>query len=458
MKKQQARFREWCRTIGVTLAAILIVSAIAGVYFSGLTQLGQTPRVTMRPGQQPGGKPAQAEGAGPAKTTPKQTATTRSKPAGPGSSREASRAKERTVSGDLARNTKDAPKRRRDNAGERSRPIGLTVAASDVDPGPAMEEVSSDAAPAKPAISSPPSRGAEKFAASTPSLSPVERNKAEARFQKVVGDLHQKLHDRSADSVKRRAKAEADLNAIDDPLAVRALWRFLSKKTEHHNLLARTLSRINSADSTEMLAALATYSEDEKARRLAAAALRGRDLDHFVESLIGVLASPMTHRVYPMEVPGQDPARVLHVAGAWVEYQLIYPAPAKPRPPGVAPGVYDAEHPYQFLSREERQLAAEYNQSQIRMARDATTKQIEADIETLKGHNLRIKELNGRAIAILRAVTGQYLEADREQWMRWLAERRGRRYVPPANAAKLTMAQVVTPLYEPTFIQVAAAT
>lgn len=457
MKKQKAGFREWCRTIGATLAAILIVSAVAGVYFSGLTQLGPNPRVAMNPGQQPGTNPAQAGGAGPAKTAPKPKVPTRSKPAGPGSSRETSRAKERGKTGDLTRSTKDAPRRGKGSTAKESRPNGST-AANGVDPEPVMEEGPSDESPARPAIASPPSRGASKVATSAPAPSPAERNRAEARFQKVIGDLHQRLHDRSAESVKRRAKAEADLADIDDPLAVRALWRFLSKKTEHHNLLARTLARINSPQSTEMLAAVTLYSEDEKARRLASAALKGRDLDHFVESMIGVLASPMTHRVYPMDVPGQDPARVLHVGGTGVEYQLIYPAPAKPRPPGVAPGVYDADNPYQYFTREERQFAAEYNKNQSTLAREATTRQIQADIETLKGHNARIKELNRRAVAILHAATGQYLEPDREQWMRWLAERRGRRYVPPANAAKLTMAQVVTPLYEPTFIQVAAAT
>ncbi len=425
MKKQQARLREWCRTIGVTLAAILIVSAIAGVYFSGLTATGPPPRVAMKTGPRPGGDAAQPGGAGAARTPLKPKVPARSKPADPGSSRTTSRAKERSKPGDFARRSEDAPRRGEDHTAVESRPPGSTAVASGVNPEPVMEEGPRDESPAKPAIASPPSRGASKVAASAPALSPAERNKAEARFQKVVGDLHQRLHDRGAEAAKRRAKAEADIADIDDPLAVRALWRFLSKKTEHHNLLARTLGRIESPQSTEMLAALTIYSEDEKARRLAAAALRGRDPDQFVESMIGVLASPMTHRVYPMDVPGQDPARVLHVAGTGVEYQLIYPAPAKPRPPGVAPGVYDADNPYQYLTREERQFAAEYNKNQTNMAREATTKQIQADIETLKGHNARIKELNRRAVAILHAATGQYLEPDREQWMRWLAERRG---------------------------------
>ena len=65
--------------------------------------------------------------------------------------------------------------------------------------------------------------------------------------------------------------------------------------------------------------------------------------------------------------------------------------------------------------------------------------------------------MNDRSVSILREATGQYLGSDREAWRRWLAERKGYPYTPPREVPKQTIAQVVPPLYNPTFIPVVPA-
>jgi hypothetical protein len=203
-----------------------------------------------------------------------------------------------------------------------------------------------------------------------------------------------------------------------------------------------------------MLAALSVYSQDEKARRLATNALRTRDPNEFVEPLISVLNSHMKCRPEWIDIPGRGRAQVLFIEGERVDYQFLYPPPEGPGPP--RPNVYSLENPY--MNRQERQMAEEFNRAQAAMARAATDAQLKADIEEVKRLNQLVDVMNERAVGVLREATGKYLMADREQWKRWLAERRGYPYTPAKDPPKPTIAQVVPPLYSPTFISIPAAT
>jgi hypothetical protein len=273
-----------------------------------------------------------------------------------------------------------------------------------------------------------------------------------------VTELHNRYHAGRSDDAKRRAqeKAEAELNEIKDPVAAPAIWQSFAGKVEHHYLLARTVDRLASPASTKMLAALAIYSDDEKARRWATNALLRRDPADFLEPLIGLFNTPLTHRVQQLDTPGVGRALVLLVGDEHVDYQYLYPPPEQPRLQGQTTGIYTAENPYTFLSREERQIAEEFNRIQERMAHDARAMQLEAAINEVKRVNERIRAMNARVVAVLRDATGALIGADREEWRRWLAQRQDRPYAPPVNRPRPTVAQIVPPLYTPDFIRMPA--
>ncbi len=242
------------------------------------------------------------------------------------------------------------------------------------------------------------------------------------------------------------------MDAIDDPMAVPAIWAVLSGNAEHHQVLARTLGRIKSSPGTKRLAALAVYSLDEKARRLAANALRNRDPDEFVEPLISVFNRHMNFRPEWVDIPVGGRAQVLFIEGERVNYQFLYPPPEKSPGPSRA-NVYSLDNPY--VPREQ---AEAFNRAESARARAATDAQLQSDIEQVKWLNQRVDVLNERAVRVLREATHENLMPDREQWKRWLAERRGYAYVPPQDTAKPTYAQVVPPLYRPSFVPVYAPT
>ncbi len=288
----------------------------------------------------------------------------------------------------------------------------------------------------------------------------AERKKSEARWRKVLLDLHNNgLHARGSETTKRRAreKAEAELDKIDDPAAVPAIWSVFAGKPSHDQLLVRMLARIKSPDGTKMLAYLSVYSPDEKARRLATNALRTRDPTEFAEPLISLFSSPMTWRLESIDIPGQGRAQVLFIEGEQADYRFVYPPPEKPGPESGGKGVYTPENPY--MTPEQRQMAVEFNRAQAETARAATETQVRADIDEVKRLNQLIESMKRRAVEVLSEATGKFsMPPDREVWRRWLAERQGYPYVPPSTTPKPTIAQVVPHSYIPTFIAIPVPT
>jgi hypothetical protein len=175
-----------------------------------------------------------------------------------------------------------------------------------------------------------------------------------------------------------------------------------------------------------------------------------------VEPLISVFASHLTCRPDWIEIPGQGRAQVLFIEGEQADYRFVYPPPEQPASPSGTWRVYSAERPY--MNPQQRQMAEAYNRDQAAMARAATEAQLKADIEGVRRLNQRIDAMSARAVGVLREVTGSFMPPEREAWRRWLAERQGYPYVPPANTPKPTIAQVVPPLFSPTFIPIPAPT
>jgi hypothetical protein len=303
------------------------------------------------------------------------------------------------------------------------------------------------------------SRAGKTVASNNSNLAPAERTKVEGIWKRKLVEIHNGFHrKKGSEAVKRAArdKAESDFDAITDPLALPAIWAVLSANPEHHQLLCRTLERINAPAGTTMLAELSVYSPDEKVRHAAMIALAERDATDFAPALFSVFSQPLNSRIEPIQLPGQPPCRVLLVEGERMNLQLIYPTAVAPGAEMETRGVYTPERPY--MTPQERRLAAELNREELDLAHAATEEQLKMEQEELARINERIRTMNERALDLLRRLTGRRFGPDREDWKKWLAESRGYPYAPPKEILKPTLAQVVPPLYNPTFIPIPTPT
>jgi hypothetical protein len=287
----------------------------------------------------------------------------------------------------------------------------------------------------------------------------AEQAHADRRWKKVLEDLHKRLHAKGPDAPAKRDAVEAELARVDDPRAAPMLWQVFAGDAGHHLLLAGLLRRLESPRSSRMLAALAVYSRDAKARHAAFEALRGRDPSEFAEPLIALLGPPLKYRITAVPGQGRTSAKALEVEDERVNRQFIYVVPK-----GGASG---ADDPFGGCSNtlgtrgvgwtaQGRQLARALNAAESRKAEAAAEMQLQSDIAAVEAINTSIREMNDRVVALLTATSRVDHGADREAWRRWLAERQDRPYSPPEEAPKLTIAQLVPPIYRPTFIDVPA--
>jgi hypothetical protein len=456
MKSREQLIKEWSRSLVATVLAVIIISAIVGAAIQGMSTRDRGNRLPVQSkagsiSKSHGGQADTSTGRSHHLATTTRPNATTSLASQAGETTKALRntavlhENEPNRSGAGAKTTIES---RRNTESSR---LAVGAGSEPRPPDDSIDGVS------KPSLGNPGATPDGQAPRREPKLTVAERQKSDARWRKVIGDLHKRFHARGPETTKAKArdKAEADLSAIDDPAAVPAFWATLAGNHAHHQLLGRLLSRFATPDATKMLAALAVYSQDEKARIAAKNSLVTREANDFIEPLISVFNEPMRFRPEWIDIPGQGRAQVLLIEGARVDYQFLYPTPDNPPPPGPA-GVYSIDQPY--MSREERQMAEAYNKAQAVTARRATEQQLKADIEEVKRLNQLVEVMNDRSATVLRAATGQYFGSDREAWRRWLAQRRGYPYLPPKQVPKPTIAQVVPPLYNPTFISVPAAT
>jgi hypothetical protein len=445
MKNDANRAKDWARSLGAGAAAVLIVGAVLYIMANQRTPIRQAVTASDAAGQnstRTGDDLLKNRTGSPPSTKPLKTAKARS-------SSSVKSTKSRTKVGDLAqRPTKSAPSEKTEMTGDAVTTESITPVDVAGTLPPADSELADGAgAPNfnKPSTAVPLKRAPSPATA----VSAVERKNREASWLKRLTSIHKGFHVKGSDSARLKASngAEAEVDKINDPMAVQAIWNVLSGKAEHHQLVARTLARLDSPASTKRLAALSVYSPDEKARRAAANALVTRDPADFVGPLTSLLNFPLNSRVGEIEIPGQGRARVLLVEGERINYQFLYPVSAGPQ--SEMKGVYSLERPYM-----PRQVAEQFNKLQLEMAHAATEEQIKADQEVLRCLNERITLMSERALAVLRLATGRYEGPDREAWQRWLAQRNGYPYVPPKEIQKPTIAQIVPPAYSPTFVPV----
>jgi hypothetical protein len=251
-------------------------------------------------------------------------------------------------------------------------------------------------------------------------------------------------------AARTRTEAVSRVEATRDPLAASSLWREFAGDHSHHGLIAGVLSRIETAESSQMLAALAVYSLDEKARVSAGRALQGRDSDAFSEKLVLLLNAPLRYQVGEVSDPTGGRAKVLLVEGERTNYQLLYPSAARP---DAFCGVNTGFLPSMVSGAE----AQQFNQAQEQMARALSDQQLDSDKAAVEALNKSIRSLNERVAQLLGSTIGARLGPnDPEAWRRWLAQRQGKTYEPPDSRSKPTIAQIVEPLYTPTFLPVPA--
>ncbi len=277
------------------------------------------------------------------------------------------------------------------------------------------------------------------------------QQQAEDFWGKELAADHKRIDTKRSNATRSQAEAVARVEAVRDPRAVPALWRVFAGHHSHHGLVVAVLSRIESPQSSRMLAALAVYSLDAKARAAATRALAGRNPAEFREKLVGLMNAPLRSQVREVPDPTGRPMRVLFIEDETANYQFLYPAPATPAAfcgvgTGYLPGISTPA------------MARQFNQQQAQIAKALSDQQVESDLAAVATLNQQINELNGRVAQVLNSTCGAHFGPDPESWRRWLAETQGTTYQPPGSRAKPTLAQVVAPLFSPNFLPVPAAT
>jgi hypothetical protein len=255
----------------------------------------------------------------------------------------------------------------------------------------------------------------------------------------------------NAAAARSQDEAVTRVEAVRDPRAVPALWRVFAGHHSHHGLVVAVLSRIESPQGSRMLAALAVYSLDAKARAAATRALAGRDPAEFRDKLVGLMNAPLRAQVREVPDAAGRPMRVLFIEDEKANYQFLYPAPPTPDAfcgggTGYLPGISTPA------------MARQFNQEQAQMARVLSDRQVESDLAAVAALNQQIQELNQRVAQVLNRTCGVHFGPEPESWRRWLAQLQGTTYEPPDARSKPTLAQVVAPLFSPTFLPVPAPT
>jgi hypothetical protein len=275
------------------------------------------------------------------------------------------------------------------------------------------------------------------------------QQKADDYWGKELAADHKRIDTKRPNAARIRVEAVSRVEAVRDPRAVPLLWRVFAGHQSHHGLVVDVLSRIASPQSSRMLAALAVYSLDAKARAAATRALAGRDPTEFREKLVRLMNAPLRSQVREIPDAAGRRMRVLFIEDEKANYQFLYPATDTPDAfcgvgTGYLPGISTPA------------MARQFNQEQAQMAQELSDRQVESDLAAVAALNQSIDDLNTRVAQVLSSTCGARFGPDPESWRRWLAQSQGTTYQPPDSRSKPTLAQVVAPLFSPTFLPVPA--
>jgi len=104
------------------------------------------------------------------------------------------------------------------------------------------------------------------------------------------------------------------------------------------------------------------------------------------------------------------------------------------------------------ISASQIALARQLHGNQAAMATQAVDPRVELAKQMIAKYNDLIKALNERVAAVLHEACGAGIKPDPEDGRRWLALTLGSDYQPPAQRPKPTFQQIISPLYNPTFL------
>jgi hypothetical protein len=278
----------------------------------------------------------------------------------------------------------------------------------------------------------------------------VAQKKANAVWERVLRRYHAQMRCRSRRPVPARHEAVAHVEAVGDPRAASAIWKVFAADTSHHGLIVGVLGRFRTREASLMLAALAVYSRDEKAEAAAVAALHGREVADYGERLVALMRTPMRVEERLVPIPGRAPARALLVEGDTENYQFLFSRVEASELNSLVGGYQPR------LSVGEIQLIRQFNENQAAMSRQALDEQVAMAWQMIEKYNQSIRALNDRVARVLTEACGAHLRLDPEDGRRWLATALGIAYQPPNSRPKLTVTQIVEPLYSPTYLPLPA--
>jgi hypothetical protein len=227
-----------------------------------------------------------------------------------------------------------------------------------------------------------------------------------------AGQWDRKLRKLSADlshrSPLRRRAAAATLAAIRDPGAIPAIDEVLfDASPEAARLAVDVLSQMSDLSACGVLARWAVYSPWQPVRRAAAEALKARDMDGYVPSLLSAMASPLVAQVQPLGTRGGRTVYGLEYSRQRQYHEEVVPlTPGAARtafPPGAPNGGAPAADPATALPR--TRVAAPLLQAAV------------------SGQNASTEEVNERISQALAVATGQRGLVTPEQWWQWWNQR-----------------------------------
>ena len=92
------------------------------------------------------------------------------------------------------------------------------------------------------------------------------------------------------------------------------------------------------------------------------------------------------------------------------------------------------------------------------MARETLDRQVERAKQMIEKYNDSIRALNERVAGVLNEACGAGMRSEPEDGRRWLAAALGTAYQPASDRPKPTITEIVSPLYNPTFLPIPAST
>ena len=286
-----------------------------------------------------------------------------------------------------------------------------------------------------------------------------EQARADKVWLVTISSLHSRMHGATAGLAERRAKAEAELAEVTDPMAAYTLWRVFAGHPQHHLMVARQLGKIASPKSSRMLAAVAAYSTDEKARAAATRELKQRAPVEFAGSLIAMLGPTLKVKQITLPTaPGQPRMKALEVEDERFYHQFVYTAAARAEATSADPFGGGCSLEVKMMNfgwtAEGRQMGLEMNRAEAQLSQQAADQQLRSDLDAVASLNREITARNNRVQSILETATKAAFGTDREAWNRWFAQIQGVKYSPPKQVQKVSLAQFVEPMYRPSFIAV----